>query len=148
MLFTMMISLAIASTVVEMMFAARFPIWRKNAHKFKWVNMTVSILLSFLLGVMFGAAGLITLGAAMISTVLSIPGYQFLHWAYDSPQALKHNGNMIVHLRAKWGQVFKDLAKMIYGFLRIITAPIWVTVKIIQKLKQLNNKIQSRRAHA
>ena len=142
MLFTMMIALAISSTVVEMMFAARFPIWRKNAHKYKWVNMTLSILLSFILGVMFGAAGLITLGAAMISTVLSIPGYTFLHWVYDSPQALKHNGNMIVHLRAKWGQAFKDLAKVIYGIIRIITFPIWATRAVIIKL----NSVKARRA--
>ena len=72
MLFMMMIWLAVASTVVEMMFAARIPSWRKNAHKYKWVNMTLSLLLSFILGLMFGAAGLIALGAAMISTVLSI----------------------------------------------------------------------------
>jgi hypothetical protein len=140
MLFTMMIALAISSTVVEMMFAARFPIWRKNAHKYKWVNMTLSILLSFILGVMFGAAGLITLGAAMISTVLSIPGYTFLHWVYDSPQALKHNGNMIVHLRAKWGQAFKDLAKVIYGIIRIITFPIWATRAVIIKLNSFKQR--------
>ena len=140
MLFTMMIALAISSTVVEMMFAARFPIWRKNAHKYKWVNMTLSILLSFILGVMFGAAGLITLGAAMISTVLSIPGYTFLHWVYDSPQALKHNGNMIVHLRAKWGQALKDLAKVIYGIIRIITFPIWATRAVIIKLNSFKQR--------
>jgi uncharacterized membrane-anchored protein YitT (DUF2179 family) len=56
MLFMMMIWLAVASTVVEMMFAARIPAWRKNAHKYKWVNMALSILLSFVLGLMFGAA--------------------------------------------------------------------------------------------
>lgn len=140
MLFSMMIALAISSTLVEMMFAARIPAWRKNAHKYKWVNMTLSILLSFILGVMFGAAGLITLGAAMISTVLSIPGYTFLHWAYDSPQALKHNGNMILHLRAKWGQAFRDLAKVIYGIIKIITFPIWATRAVIIKLNSFKQR--------
>jgi len=142
MLFSMMIALALASTVVEMMFAARIPAWRKNAHKYKWVNMTLSILLSFILGIMFGAAGLITLGAAMISTVLSIPGYAILHWNYDSKEAQKHGGNMIHFLRGKWIQAFKDLAKIIYGIIKIITFPIWATRAAIQKI----NSIKTRRA--
>ena len=140
MLFMMMIWLAIASTIVEMMFAAKIPYWRKNAHKFKWVNMVMSILLSFVLGLMFGAAGLIALGAAMISTVLSIPGYAFLHWNYDSPQASKHGGNMTRHLRAKWSQAFKDLAKMIYGIIRVITFPIWATRSILNKINTIKTK--------
>jgi len=142
MLFTMMISLAIASTIVELMFAARFPIWRKNAHRFKWVNMTISIFLSFILGILFGAAGLITLGAAMISTVLSIPGYSFLYWNYDSPQALARGGDMFSHIKNqtkisinKWSTVLKDLAKVIYSIIRIITFPIWATRWVIVKVK-------------
>lgn len=140
MLFMMMIWLAVASTVIEMMFAARIPTWRKNAHKYKWVNMTLSILLSFVLGLMFGAAGLIALGAAMISTVLSIPGYTILHWNYDSPQAQKHGGNMVKHLRAKWLQAFKDLAKVIYAIIRIITFPIWATRSIINKINKIKHR--------
>lgn len=140
MLFMMMIWLAVASTVVEMMFAARIPSWRKNAHKYKWVNMTLSLLLSFILGVMFGAAGLIALGAAMISTVLSIPGYAILHWNYDSKEAQKHGGNMIHYLRGKWIQAFKDLAKIIYGIIRIITFPIWATRAVINKLNSLKQR--------
>lgn len=131
----MMIWLAIASTVVEMMFAARIPAWRKNAHKYKWFNMLISILLSFVLGLMFGAAGLIALGAAMISTVLSIPGYTILHWNYDSQQALNHGGNMTKYLRTKWLQAFKDLAKIIYLTIKIITFPIWATRYIVNKIK-------------
>ena len=140
MLFMMMIWLAIASTVVEMMFAARIPAWRKNAHKYKWLNMTLSLLLSFVFGLMFGAVGLIALGAAMISTVLSIPGYMVLHWNYDSPQALKHGGNMTNYLRAKWLQAFKDLAKVIYAIIRIITFPIWATRSIMNKINEVKHR--------
>ena len=140
MLFMMMIWLAIASTVVEMMFAARIPTWRKNAHKYKWVNMTLSIMLSFVLGLMFGAAGLIALGAAMISTVLSIPGYAILHWNYDSKEAQKHGGNMTHYLRGKWTQALKDLAKMIYTIIKVITFPIWATRSILNKISTVKAK--------
>ena len=104
--------------------------------------MTLSLMLSFILGVMFGAAGLIALGAAMISTVLSIPGYAILHWNYDSKEAQKHGGNMVHYLRGKWIQAFKDLAKVIYTIIRIITFPIWATRAAVNKI----NSIKARRA--
>lgn len=133
MFLTMMIMLAIASTVVELMFAAKISVWRQNAYKLKWVNMLISIVLSFILGIMFGAAGIIALGAAMISTVLSIPGYAFLHWNLDSPAAQKVGGNLLVHTWTKWKQAVADLFQLIYKFIRFITAPIWITRNIINK---------------
>lgn len=133
MLLTMMIMLAIASTVVELMFAAKIPSWRKNAHKFKWLNMVISIGLSFILGIAFGAAGIIALGAAMISTVLSIPGYAFLAWNYDSPQAQRYPEGLLAHNLKKWKTVISDFFKILYKILRVITAPIWITRSIVQK---------------
>lgn len=140
MLFSMMISLAIASSIVELMFAAKIPWWRRNAYKLKWFNMVISIFLSWFLGFLFGAGGLIVMGAAMISTALSIPGYAFLHWNYDSEQAAKHGGNMYGHIRKKWSQAFKDLAKVIYAVIRTITFPIWGTRWVIRKLNQLKSR--------
>lgn len=138
----MMLMLAISSTIVEMMFAANFPAWRKNAHKYKWFNMAVSILISFILGFAFGAAGLIALGAAMVSTMLSIPGYAFLHWNYDSPKAQTLGTSRTVHIKTvvkdksdKGKELAGDLAKVAYGTGKVITAPIWVTRKATTKYK-------------
>ena len=139
MLFSMMIALAIASSIVELMFAAKITWWRQNAYRLKWFNMTISLVLSWILGLMFGAAGLIVMGSAMISTALSIPGYAFLHWNYDSPQAQRYGGNMLVHIRKKWTQAFKDLAKVIYTIIKVITFPIWVSRWMYQKLTKANN---------
>lgn len=141
MLLSMMLLLAIASSIVELMFAAKIPAWRKNAHKKKWFNMTISVLLSFVLGILFGAAGLIALGAAMISTVLSIPGYAFLYWNYDSPQAQRNGGNLTAHIYRKWIQAFKDLAKVIYAIIRFITFPVWGTRLAIQKYNKLKTRL-------
>lgn len=140
MLFQMMIFLAVASSIVELVFAANVPAWRQLAYKHKWFNMTVSILLSFILGIMFGASGLIAMGAAMISTALSIPGYQFLYWNHDSEMAKKHGGNMMRHIKAKWMQAFKDLAKVIYAIIRVITFPIWGTRLAFQKYQSFKLK--------
>jgi uncharacterized membrane protein len=141
-MFMMMMMLAIASTIVEMMFAANFPAWRINAHKYKWFNMIVSILISFVLGFAFGAAGLIALGAAMVSTMLSIPGYAFLHWNYDSVKAQALGVPRTVHIKTvakskseKGKELAGDLAKVAYGTGKVITAPIWITRKATNKYK-------------
>jgi hypothetical protein len=133
MFLTMMIMLGVASFIVEMMFAAKIPAWRRNAHKLKWLNMVISIGLSFVLGTAFGAKGIIAMGAAMIGTVLSIPGYAFLHWNYDSPMAQRAGGNLFAQEFAKWKTVMFDFFKVIYKILRIITAPIWITRSILSK---------------
>lgn len=139
-MFAMMMMLAVASTIVEMMFAANFKAWRVNAHKLKWVNMVISIILSYLLGLAFGAQGLITMGAAMISTALSIPGYAFLYYNYDSPMAQRHEGGLIKHQFNKWKQVLVDFFKIIYKILRIITAPIWITRNLIVKYNNYKSR--------
>jgi uncharacterized membrane protein len=141
-MFMMMMMLAISSTIVEMMFAANFSGWRQNAHKYKWFNMAVSVLISFILGIAFGAAGLIALGAAMISTVLSIPGYAFLHWNYDSAKAQTLGIPRTEHIKIvakqkseKGKELAGDLAKVAYGTGRVITAPIWISRKATTKYK-------------
>lgn len=142
-MFAMMIALAVASSIVEMMFAASFPVWRKNAHRLKWVNMTISLILSAILGIVFGAAGLIVMGAGMISTALSIPGYAFLHWNYDTPYAQQFEGGVLKHSIAKWRQVMSDFFKILYKILRVITFPIWGFRILVEKYTNLKNKIST-----
>jgi len=141
---TLMIMLAFASTIVELAFAANFPRWRQAANNNKAINLAISIVISFVLGMAFGAAGLIAMSAAIISTVLSIPGYAFLHWAYDSPRAKKHNGNLLKYYSDKWKQVLSDFATVVYKVLRIITFPIWATRAIIQKFNNTKTKLARR----
>jgi hypothetical protein len=79
------------------------------------------------------------MGAGVISTVLSVPGYQFLYWNYDSPMAQRHGGNMLAHNKKKWLTALADFFKLIYKIIRIITFPIW-------GLRWLNQKLNKRRA--
>ena len=88
----------------------------------------------------FSASGLIAMGAGVISTVLSVPGYQFLYWNYDGPMAQKHGGNMMLHLKSKWFQTIKDFFTLVYKILRIITFPIWGTRWAVTKLKTIKAK--------
>ena len=139
-MFTLAIMLALASTIIEISFAAKVPVWRKAAKKNKTINMIISILLSFILGILFGAGGLIAMSAAMISTVLSIPGYAFLEWAYDSPQAQKRGGNQIEYYNKRWKQALADLVQLTYKVIRIITLPIWATRNAIIKINTVKAK--------
>ena len=137
MFFSFAIILAIASTAIEMLFAAKIPAWRRAAKNWKIVNLVISILLSFVLSIMFGAAGLIAMTAAIFSTLMSIPGYAFLHWMYDSDQAQQHGGNMLRYYADRWKQVMIDLGTLIYKILKIITAPIWITRAVILWMRRM-----------
>jgi len=44
---------------------------------------------------------------------------------------------MLSHIRGKWVQAFKDLAKVIYTVIKVITFPVW-------GLRWVINKINSR----
>jgi len=122
------------------MIAAKVKWWRVKSYESKLFNMLNSLFLSFLVGLAFSASGLIAMGAGVISTVLSVPGYKFLHWNYDSEQAQKYNGNMMQHLKSKWFQTIKDFFTLVYKILRIITFPIWGTRWAVTKLKTIKTK--------
>ena len=140
MLLTMMLILAITSTLVELLIASKIKWWRQKSHDNKLFNVLNSLLLSFLIGLAFSASGLIAMGAGVISTLLTIPGYQFLHWNYDSPMAQKHGGNMMQHMKSKWLQTIKDFFTLVYKILRIITFPIWGTRWVVTKIKAVKTK--------
>jgi len=135
-MFTFVFMLAIASTVFEMLIASKFPVWRKIAHKSKLANLAMSIFLSYILGAAFGAAGLIAMTAAILSTLMSIPGYAYLSWNYDTPkaQALPEKSRY-QHGSKKWKQIGSDTVKVTYGTLKVVTAPVWIPRKIYKSIK-------------
>lgn len=140
MLLSMMIILAVTSTLLELMIAAKIPAWRRLSAKSPLFNLLNSLFISFIMGIAFGAAGLVAMGAGVISTVLSVPGYQFLHWNYDSPMAKRHGGSMWKHTTKKWSGTISDFFHLIYKILRIITAPIWITRAAIMKYNAFKNR--------
>lgn len=145
MLLSMMIILALASSALELTLAARIKPWRMLCAKYSSVNMIVSLLLSFVIGIAFGAQGLIAMGAGVISTMLSYPGYKFLYWNYDSPQALSQGGNRSKFYWLQWKQVLLDFGTLIYKILRLITIPIRVIRFVTLKINSMKKR---KRTHA
>lgn len=141
-MFDFAITLAIASFLVEMMIASKVPLMRQLAKNNLLVNLAISLGLSYFIGIMFGAIGLTAMTAAIISTLMSVPGYAFLEWAYDSEKAHAEGGNRIKHKKEqvqvttkKWTQTLSDFFKIIYGILKVITFPIWIIRSITSKTK-------------
>ena len=134
------ILLAVMSSLFEGMLAAKIPILRKIGHKSKLANLMISILISYILGVAFGAGGLIAMTAAILSTIMSIPVYTYLYWNYDSPKAKSlPEKSQYSHQAKKWKQVGADTVKMTYGTLKVVTAPIWIPRGIYRKFKPVRS---------
>lgn len=129
--------LAIMSTALELMIAAKIPIWRRLSHKSKLFNLINSLFLSYIMGMAFGATGLIAMTAGVLSTMLSVPGYSLLHWAYESPQAQSHGGNLFIHYKSKWKVAIADFVNLLYKIIKIITFPIWITRAISNKISKI-----------
>lgn len=140
MLLSMMLILAITSALLELMIAARVPAWRRLSGTSNLFNLVNSLVLSWLVGIAFGAAGLIAMGAGVISTVLTVPGYKFLYWNYDSPAAQRAGGNLMQTNIAKWKTALGDLVKLLYKIIRVITFPIWGARYVLQKWNQYKSR--------
>jgi hypothetical protein len=125
MLLSMMLILAATSALLELMIAAKIPAWRRLAGKSPLFNLLNSLVISFIVGLAFGGSGLIAMGAGVISTILTVPGYALLKWAYDSPQAQARGGNQLKYFSDKSKVVVSDTIKIIYKILRVITFPLW-----------------------
>jgi hypothetical protein len=120
--------LAMSSFALEMVIAAKLPIWRKFAERYLLANMGLSLLLSACLGMVFGAVGLIALTAGVMSTLMSIPGYRFLYWNFDSELSHRQGGN---RLRYIWNGFKLGLLH------RIATAKQWCLLLIVRTKKLL-----------
>jgi hypothetical protein len=136
MLLSMMIILAITSCALELMIAAKVPAWRRLAAKSPLFNLINSLFISYIMGIAFGATGLIAMGAGVISTIISVPGYKILYWNYDTPKAQSlPEKSQYAYQSKKWKQVGADTAKMTYGTLKVVTAPIWIPRGVYRKFK-------------
>lgn len=125
---TFAIVLAFVSTAFEAMVAVRSRSLRRMATRRVSVNLGVSLGLSLVLGVLFGAVGLIALTAGLLSTLLSIPVYRFLHWNFDSPEAERLGGNRLLGKALQVRQTFEQAMVRLWARLsrarQLLIAPV------------------------
>lgn len=138
----MMLILAVTSCALELMIASKIPAWRKLSAKSPLFNLLNSLVISFVMGIAFGANGLVAMGAGVISTILSVPGYQFLRWNHDTPTARLQGGNRAkfywknfhVHW-AKWRKVLGEFNQLIYTIFRFITIPVRILNSVFKFIR-------------
>ncbi len=70
-MFMMMIVIALAATIVEMMIVWRSPWLRETFKRWKLLAMAFSFALTILLSMVFGTSGTIVAGAAILSVLMS-----------------------------------------------------------------------------
>lgn len=123
MFMTMIWILALASSAFEMAFAFKVPLWAKLAGRYPVLGLIASVSVSWFLGHIFGAAGLIALMGGLLSTLMTVPCYILVEkW---------HSGEIqpkLEKFRSDWQsamQLGKDLWHVVYILIRIVTAPIW-----------------------
>lgn len=75
MLLVFAIVLAICSSILEFSIMLKSPALRKLALRYPLVGIVLSISLSWLLGMLFGAAGAIIMFAGVASTAMTAPVY-------------------------------------------------------------------------
>lgn len=130
MLFIIML-LAITSALFELMIAAQIPAWRRWSHKSKLFNLVNSMVLSYIIGIAFGAQGLIAMTAGVVSTFLTIPGYAFLHWNYDTNSAKNVGGNRYRHAKEVVVPKVTNTVKTTASVGRKVVKTATVTTKVV-----------------
>lgn len=144
---TMSLMLAFASIVLE-----AFLVWNIPAiHRFytsgkagRIANAVNSVLLSFALGTVFGAEGLVAMSAAMISTMISISGlYDGLEWVRTHMDEVTKVKQDTLDTIRKGAVATRDIVAMIYGLVQIVTWPMRMLVKLSQWYQQREPIISS-----
>lgn len=127
MLFSFALMLAVVSTTVEFFTIGQLKFHRQLCAGHKWYNIfyatVISMGLSIEIGRLFGAAGLIAMTGGMISTVLSVFIYELLGEWKTPAMVAKRDRYRKDFESAK--QLVRDVGRVIYILLRIITFPIW-----------------------
>jgi hypothetical protein len=145
---TFAIILALVSFTFEMIFASKIKAWRQFASRYKLANLFMSLGLSYTLGTLFGAGGLIAMTAAILATLISIPGYAALDFMLDSPTANRLNGNVFGHYWQKFSSVMRDFFILIYKIMRIITFPVRAVRSVVIFTKSVFTFFSRRKATA
>lgn len=117
MLLQMVILMTIASTVVEGFIAWYLPGWRALTKKFRLLDILFSFFLSYILGKMFGAQGVVIAISGVASTMTSMPMYPAMDW-YEK------NQSEVKVAYSKVRQTTIDCAILFYKLCRLITIPI------------------------
>lgn len=102
-MFAMM--LAVTSTIVEIVLLLKFKPLLNFLLKHKTLDLIFSFALSYVLGVMFGASGLIAMTAGIFSTLLSLMVYESGILKQENREKVTNTKNTVVKTIKFWYRV-------------------------------------------
>jgi len=131
---TMSLMLAFSSVVLEAFLVWNIPALQRfytSGKAGRIFNAVNSVLLSFGLGFVFGAEGLVAMSAAMISTMVSISGlYDGLNWVRTHMDEVTKVKEDTLETIRKGAVATRDIVAMIYGLVQIVTWPVRMLMKL------------------
>lgn len=99
------VMLAVTSTIVEIVLLLKFKPLLNFLLKHKTLDLIFSFALSYFLGVMFGASGLIAMTAGIFSTLLSLMVYESGILKQENREKVTNTKNTVVKTIKFWYRV-------------------------------------------
>lgn len=137
-------ALAFFSAVFELSIAYKWDWWRKKAAHSLLVSAIGSIGLSFVLGTMFGAHGLISMIGGMMSTGMVLVGYPVLEWYIQNQARFKEGVEKAKAAIISSKQTLIDFAMFFWRIIRLLTWPFRAKRAVQAKFSQISNHINTR----
>lgn len=119
-MFSFAFILALCSCAFEIGVAEKVAPMRRLCGRYELVNLIWSMTISFTIGVLFGAAGLIAMTAGIMSTLMTIPYYRIRLWFDLNPKA-----------KEEYVETAKSARHMAYLLIRAFGWPVRITRKAI-----------------
>lgn len=104
-MFMFAVMLAVTSTIVEIVLLLKFKPLLNFLLKHKTLDLIFSFALSYVLGVMFGASGLIAMTAGIFSTLLSLMVYESGILKQENREKVTNTKNTVVKTIKFWYRV-------------------------------------------
>lgn len=116
MLFSMALMLAIMSSIIELYVVLKFERIRRLMVRFPKVDIGISFFLSYILGTLFAAGGMVVLFAAILSTILSLFIYSTGVVEYLTPDRR-------MELAGKWQRGLDTFKGSVRFWWKVFTGP-------------------------
>lgn len=134
MLLTMALILALCSAWLEFKILNKVPLFKKLNRKSQLVGLGMSIGLSWMVGILFGATGLVVLIAGLLSTAMTEP----VHAAFRYMETKNNEVTAKVHKAQAFAiearDTYRPVGKAVKWTAIATTAPLWGPVIIRRKL--------------
>lgn len=143
MIITASFIVAFFSFLIEAVMAFKIPAWKRLGIRYTIAGVLMSLILSWLIGLLFGASGIIVMMAGLISTGLSYLMYVGMEYVDTHPKEYQKIVDGIKNAYKQILEVTSSLVaiiKVLGFFAKIVLLPITLVKKAVAYVQQVINK--------